>query len=85
MSKATMTKQDGTISGADEVPAVELGQSVDLGHVVEYTNEKPAGESHQLKRTFTARHIQMIGLGGSIGSGIFIGTGKVLALDRSPD
>ncbi len=78
MSKVTMTKQDGTISGADEVPSVELGQSLDMGNFKEYTNEKPTDPTHQLKRTFTARHIQMIGLGGSIGSGIFIGTGKVL-------
>lgn len=48
-----------------------------LDSVAEYANEKPSNASKQLHRTFSARHIQMIGLAGSIGSGLFIGMGKV--------
>jgi amino acid transporter len=53
------------------VPAVEYGQ------VIDYPAETGMGNSRNLRRTFKARHIQMICLGGCIGSGIFISTGKV--------
>jgi len=32
---------------------------------------------HQLQRNFKARHVQMIGLAGCIGSGVFISSGEV--------
>ncbi|KUJ06915.1 AAT family amino acid transporter [Mollisia scopiformis] len=60
---------DGSVAG---VPTVEYGQ------VLEYPNEDVKEHRGDLHRTFKARHIQMICLGGCIGSGIFISTGKAL-------
>lgn len=62
-----LSVSDGT--AAD--PVVEYGQ------VLEYPNEDIKAQKGELHRTFKARHIQMICLGGCIGSGIFISTGKV--------
>ena len=39
------------------------------------------GESaSQLKRGLSARHIQMIALGGAIGTGLFMGAGRNIAV-----
>ncbi|OKL56286.1 hypothetical protein UA08_08450 [Talaromyces atroroseus] len=61
--------------------------SVEVGRVfveADYANERPSGSSKQLHHTFSARHIQMIGLAGSIGSGLFIGMGKALRYGNYP-
>ena len=60
-------------TNADDAASIEMGNVFEA----EYANEQHLGSSKQLHRTFSARHIQMIGLAGSIGSGLFIGTGKV--------
>jgi amino acid permease len=73
MEKKVLDSTAGARSGADDA-------SLEVGNVTfsaEYANENPSGPNNQLHRTFSARHIQMIGLAGSIGSGLFIGTGKV--------
>lgn len=59
------------IDGTAAEPIVEYGQ------ILEYPNEDVKPQKGELHRTFKARHIQMICLGGCIGSGIFISTGKV--------
>ena len=38
----------------------------------------PAHESEHLQRTLTNRHIQLIAIGGAIGTGLFMGSGLSL-------
>ncbi|KAK7898018.1 hypothetical protein LTR67_004650 [Exophiala xenobiotica] len=51
---------------------------VGAGQVLDYSGEPTSTHRGELHRTFKARHIQMITLGGCIGSGLFISTGKAL-------
>ena len=37
-------------------------------------------ESHTLKRGLSQRHIQLIAIGGAIGTGLFMGSGKTINL-----
>ncbi|GAW13560.1 hypothetical protein ANO14919_029470 [Xylariales sp. No.14919] len=37
------------------------------------------GQTHQLERGLKSRHIQFLALGGAIGTGLFIGSGQILA------
>lgn len=43
-------------------------------------NKQEGVEEHQLKRGLTNRHIQLIALGGSIGTGLFLGIGPAAVL-----
>ncbi|KAJ9130771.1 hypothetical protein NKR23_g12043 [Pleurostoma richardsiae] len=65
------TENEKKISAAPRVH--EDASSCAEGHVGDIEGGSSIRELH---RTFTSRHIQMICLGGCIGSGIFISTGK---------
>ncbi|KAJ6441171.1 amino acid permease [Purpureocillium lavendulum] len=64
----------------------------DMGHIHEADMPPPGKEPHaeleegqvfahsdRLKRSLSARQVQMIAIGGTIGTGLFLGTGKSLA------
>lgn len=46
---------------------------------VEKQHEPEIGTTVQLKRRLQSRHLQMIAIGGTIGTGLFIGSGGALA------
>jgi amino acid transporter len=48
------------------------GKSFDVEHAAENTAASP------LQRSLKSRHLQMIAIGGSIGTGLFIGSGMVV-------
>lgn len=52
-----------------------LGGDVPVG----YEDEIVPIKADKLKRALTARQVQMIAIGGTIGTGLFLGTGKSLA------
>jgi hypothetical protein len=58
---------DASITG---LPAAEVGE------VFEYPGDTVKEHKGELRRVFKARHIQMIVMGGCIGSGLFVSTGK---------
>ena len=66
----------------DEFPSPPMSEIKDVGH---YDNglEAATGDrsvvADKLARKLSARQVQMIAIGGTIGTGLFLGTGKSLA------
>ncbi|KAI1643653.1 proline-specific permease [Daldinia loculata] len=59
-------------------------ESEPKGDVIDRTTSNQIGEmnlesGHQLKRGLKSRHIQFLALGGAIGTGLFVGSGQILA------
>ena len=54
-------------------------KSASNGSDVEKQSEHAVGTTVQLKRRLQSRHLQMIAIGGTIGTGLFIGSGGALA------
>lgn len=62
-----------TLRAIDEKPVFRSSSSHDS------ENQVLVGETVQLKRKLQSRHLQMIAIGGTIGTGLFIGSGGALA------
>ncbi|KAK3951432.1 amino acid permease/ SLC12A domain-containing protein [Pseudoneurospora amorphoporcata] len=57
--------------------ALHVASSNNLGQVIDGTISLDA--NHQLQRGLKSRHIQFLALGGAIGTGLFVGSGGILA------
>ncbi|KAK6953264.1 hypothetical protein Daesc_005565 [Daldinia eschscholtzii] len=74
-------KSDDVAYATDGVGQIE---SEPKGEVLDRTASNQVGEmnldsGHQLKRGLKSRHIQFLALGGAIGTGLFVGSGQILA------
>jgi AAT family amino acid transporter len=70
-------ESDGKRQGSVDVEKTALGSAA---AVPTYSEEEELHiKSDKLNRTLTARQVQMIAIGGTIGTGLFLGTGKSLA------
>ncbi|KZF26821.1 AAT family amino acid transporter [Xylona heveae TC161] len=71
-----MTTEDKTYAEKDApVAASHSGLDHEAGVIEDVT----AKENHALKRGLKGRHMQMIAIGGSIGAGLFVGSGGALS------
>ncbi|KAG6128316.1 hypothetical protein E4U28_008318 [Claviceps purpurea] len=68
-------------SATETVTKADSGQSTPPPHSVDIEDGSAARfhNSDHLKRSLSARQVQMIAIGGTIGTGLFLGTGKSLA------
>ncbi|OBZ86089.1 Lysine-specific permease [Choanephora cucurbitarum] len=62
-----------------EKDKVQVGEQTIVEDVQSFTSaDSTAEKTHSLQRNLKARHIQMIALGGTIGTGLFISSGKAI-------
>ena len=54
-------------------------QGIDTSQLTPVERTIIASAKHPLARRLKARHLQMIAIGGSIGTGLFVGSGYALA------
>lgn len=76
-TKTSSSSQDGEVyNGYDHG---ELSFATRLGVTAESFKRRTGGDKHnQLNKTMKARHLNMIAIGGSIGAGLFVGSGGAL-------
>ncbi|KAI5364824.1 Putative amino acid permease [Septoria linicola] len=71
----TSSSQDGEVF----TPAVEPRLMTRLGLTAESFQRRNLADKHnQLNKTMKSRHLNMIAIGGSIGAGLFVGSGSAL-------
>ncbi|KAH9436811.1 hypothetical protein MCOR02_000476 [Pyricularia oryzae] len=75
----------GRYSGDVESKAVDNGQAldIDIGQARTLSADGTPNllaKHNQLERGLKSRHIQFIALGGAIGTGLFVGSGRILQL-----
>lgn len=73
----TTNSQDGVVTGLDDerLPlATRLGVTPDS-----FRRRTLADKHNQLNKTLKTRHLHMIAIGGSIGAGLFVGSGSALS------
>ena len=65
-----------------KAPEMEIKQDIKDGDVAtpRDTSSEEEGKYTQTHRGLKSRHIQLLALGGSIGTGLFVGTGSTLSL-----
>lgn len=78
MAHRRYSPDDGSPGAGDKAFAkdVEAKATAHPDHVAE---GQVFADSDKLKRALSARQVQMIAIGGTIGTGLFLGTGKSLA------
>ncbi len=79
-------RSSGSSNSASHVHSdIEAGHKAEYGHTTEKvptldsTGAAVYSDHEHLHRGLKARHITMIAIGGAIGTGLIIGTGKALA------
>ena len=80
MSAPTKTSPKGMHQ--DEFPSPPMSETKDVGHDdngLEAATRDRSVVADKLARKLSARQVQMIAIGGTIGTGLFLGTGKSLA------
>ena len=71
--------EEGSKVASDELPRSFRGPASLHGHHDDAEKQPQIGTTVQLKRRLQSRHLQMIAIGGTIGTGLFIGSGGALA------
>jgi amino acid transporter len=67
-------------SNGDYVESSQLPLMTRLGLTADSFKRRSAADEHnQLNKTLKTRHLNMIAIGGSIGAGLFVGSGGALA------
>lgn len=63
----------------DKSVAVKTNNDFSIGEVLDFVDSDISNEENTFQRGLKSRHIQLIALGGAIGTGLFIGSGSALA------